>query len=118
MQYVMLIYDKEKEWEQQSDAFQNQVIEKYMQLGEYLQQEGILLASKRLRPTDTATCVKVRNGETLVSDGPFAETKEQLGGFYLLECRDLDHATAVAAMIPSAEFGTVEIRPAWIMQDD
>ncbi|MBE1298421.1 MAG: YciI family protein [Alteromonadaceae bacterium] len=117
MQYLMLIYDEEKAWDNFSEQYQGEVLDKYHQLGEYLQGEGILLGGERLQPTDTATSVRVRNGETLISDGPFAETKEQLGGFYMVECRDLDHANEVAAKIPSAEFGTIEVRPIWLMQD-
>ncbi len=76
---------------------------------------GILQAGERLRPTTDATTVRVRNGETLTSDGPFAETKEQMGGFFLVDCKDLDEAIEVAAKIPGAEHGSIEVRPIWEM---
>ena len=73
----------------------------------------LTLGGEALQLTTTATCVRVRDGETSVTDGPFAETKEALGGFYLLDCEDLEEATAWAAKIPGAKYGTVEIRPIW-----
>ena len=76
---------------------------------------GVLQGGERLRPTTDATTVRVSNGETLVSDGPFAETKEQMGGFYLIDCKDLDEAIEIAAKIPAAAFGTIEVRPIWDM---
>jgi hypothetical protein len=76
---------------------------------------GLLQAGERLRPTTDATTVRVRNGETLTSDGPFAETKEQMGGFFLVDCKDLDEAIEVAAKIPGAELGSIEVRPIWEM---
>ena len=74
-------------------------------------ERGIMEAGEALQPSTTATSVRVRDGDTLVTDGPFAETKEELGGFYLLECRDLDEAIAYAARIPGAQHGTIEVRP-------
>jgi hypothetical protein len=76
---------------------------------------GILQAGERLRPTTDATTVRVRDGETLTSDGPFAETKEQVGGFFVVDCKDLDEALEVAAKIPSAAHGSIEVRPIWEM---
>jgi hypothetical protein len=76
---------------------------------------GVLRGGERLRPTSDATTVRVSNGEVVVSDGPFAETKEQMGGFYLVECNDLDEAIACAAMIPAAKSGVIEVRPIWDM---
>jgi hypothetical protein len=76
---------------------------------------GKLVASDRLKPTSDATTVRIRGGETLVTDGPFAETKEQLGGYYLLECENIDEALAYAAKIPTAERGSIEVRPVWMM---
>ncbi|HEX6569092.1 MAG TPA: YciI family protein [Acidimicrobiales bacterium] len=75
----------------------------------------MLLGGERLRPTTDATTVQVRDGEVLVADGPFAETKEQMGGFYLVDCKDLDEAIEVASKIPGARYGTVEVRPIWEM---
>lgn len=74
---------------------------------------GMLVSRTRLRPTSTATTVRVRNGDLVIADGPFAETKEQVAGFYVLECRDLDEAIEVAAMVPAAHVGTIEVRPLW-----
>jgi hypothetical protein len=80
-----------------------------------LRQQGKLLAADRLRPTATATSVRVRDGKRLITDGPFAETKEQLGGFYMIEAADLDEAVAVAGRVPAARWGTLEVRPIWEM---
>ena len=74
---------------------------------------GVLRSGERLRPTTDATTVRVRAGEVLVADGPFAETKEQVGGYYLVDCRDLDEAIEVASKIPAAGHGTIEVRPIW-----
>jgi len=76
---------------------------------------GVLLGGERLRPSSTASTVQVRNGGVVIADGPFAETKEQIAGFYLIECADLDEAIEVAAQVPAAEYGTVEVRPIWEM---
>ena len=78
-------------------------------------ERGVLQGGERLRPTSDATTVRVRNGEILATDGPFAETKEQLAGYFLVECKDLDEAIEVAAMIPGATDGSVEVRPIWEM---
>ena len=83
----------------------------YEQLNASLAERGLLRAGAELHPADTATSVRVRNGEALLTDGPFAETKEQLGGYYLIECETLDEALEVAAAIPAAQYGTVEVRP-------
>jgi hypothetical protein len=80
-----------------------------------ISERGVLLAGERLRPTTDATTVRVRNGEVLTTDGPFAETKEQLGGYFLVDCKDLDEAIAVASKIPGASNGCVEVRPIWEM---
>jgi hypothetical protein len=72
-----------------------------------------LVSSVRLRPTNTATTVRVRDGDVVIADGPFAETKEQIGGFLLVECEDLDEAIEVAAEVPTARYGTIEVRPVW-----
>src|SRR5215213_85677 len=76
---------------------------------------GVLQGGERLRPTTDATTVRVSNGEVLVSDGPFAETKEQMGGFYLVDCKDLDEAIEIASKIPAAAHGLIEVRPIWDM---
>jgi hypothetical protein len=86
-------------------------MEAYRLAGETYQRDGVMLAGEALQPTSTATTVRVRNGKTETMDGPFAETKEQLGGFYMFDCANLDEAIKYAAMIPSAEHGSVEVRP-------
>ena len=82
---------------------------------EEMGRRGVLQGGERLRPTTDATTVRVRDGEVLTSDGPFAETKEQVGGYYVVDCKDLDEAIEVAAKIPGARVGTVEVRPIWAM---
>ena len=109
MQYLLLIYDSES---RPIDAEVEQAeIGEYIQLSKELGDSGKLLGGEALQPTSTATTVRVRDGKTMTTDGPFAETKEQLGGFYLIDADDLDHATAVAARIPGARHGCVEVRP-------
>jgi hypothetical protein len=86
-----------------------------MAFGEEMGARGVLQGGERLQPVTTATTVRVRDDEVVTSDGPFAETKEQLGGFYLVECKDLDEAIEVAARIPGARYGSIEVRPIWEM---
>jgi len=76
---------------------------------------GVLTGGERLRPTSASTTVTVRDGEVIVADGPFAETKEQIGGFFLVDCKDLDHAIEIASKVPTAAYGTIEVRPIWEM---
>jgi hypothetical protein len=78
-----------------------------------MQARGVLLGGDRLRPTASSTTVRVRAGDVVIADGPFAETKEQIAGFYLVDCADLDEAVEVAAQIPAAQYGTIEVRPVW-----
>ena len=87
----------------------------YMKFGEEMTKRGVLQGGERLHPTTDATTVQVRDGEVLTSDGPFAETKEQIGGFYLVDCKDLDEAIEIAAKIPGARVGSIEVRPIWEM---
>ena len=110
MRYVALIYtDENAVW---SDEEQQQVMSDYIAFGEEGGKAGVLTGvGEALQPTSTATTVQVRDGETLTTDGPFAETKEQLGGFYLFECDNLDQAIEWAAKIPAAMDGSVEVRP-------
>jgi hypothetical protein len=111
MQYLLLIYTDESEWEQLSDEERKPMIDEYFALTDSLQESGNYVLGAPLQPTSTATSVRVRDRETLVTDGPFAETKEQLGGFYLVEANDVDEAIGFAARIPGARYGTVEVRP-------
>lgn len=111
MKYLLLIYSNEAIWEAKSPAEIGAVFAEYGRLSADLRAAGKLLAGEPLEPTATASTVRVRDGKTLVTDGPFAETREQLGGFYLVEAENLDDALAIAARIPSAREGSIEVRP-------
>jgi len=111
MKYMLLICDEEKAWDKLSEAERKQMYGEYGQFTQQIKSSGHHLASAQLQPTSTATSVRVRDGKRLVTDGPFAETREQLGGYYLIDARDLDDAIAIAGRIPSARLGTIEIRP-------
>jgi hypothetical protein len=113
MRYMLLIYTTEAEWEAKSPGEKEAVMREHGILDEELVKAGKYKGCDALQPTRTATTVRVREGNTLVSDGPYAETKEQLGGFYLVEARDLDDAIAIAARIPPARWGSIEVRPVW-----
>jgi hypothetical protein len=111
MKYLCLIYDEEKKLggmsKTESDAFMGE----YFAFTEGIRKSGHYVAGEALQPVQTATSVRVRNGKVSTTDGPFAETKEQLGGFYMIEARDLNDAIQIASKIPSARLGTVEVRP-------
>jgi hypothetical protein len=111
MKYLLLIYDEEQVWGKMNADEQQQMISEYRQYGQELKSSGRFVAGHQLQPISTATSVRVRGGKRLVTDGPFAETREQLGGFYMIEAADLDEAIAAAAKIPSARMGTIEVRP-------
>jgi hypothetical protein len=111
MKYLCLIYENEKNWESLPPAESEAIMNEYFSFTGDIQKNGKYVAGEALQPTATATTVRVRNGKVSTTDGPFAETKEQLGGFYLIEAKDLNDAIQVAARIPSARFGSVEVRP-------
>lgn len=111
MQYLMLIYEDEALAEARDEAAMGELVGAYREFTEAVQKTGHMLGGDALQPIATATSVRVRDGKTLLTDGPFAETKEQLGGYYLIEAADLDEATAIAARIPTAATGTIEVRP-------
>ena len=115
MRYALLICTDEKEYESMGPEEGAAMLADYSRWMDEMNERGILQGGERLRPTTDSTTVRVRDGETLTSDGPFAETKEQIGGFFLVDCKDLDEALEVAAKIPSAAHGTVEVRPVWEM---
>jgi hypothetical protein len=111
MKYLLLIHDEEKRWGTLSEAERQQIMSGYRKFGEEIRASGQFLNGAQLQPTTTATSVRVRDGKPLVTDGPFAETREQLGGFYLVDAANLDEAIKLAARIPSAQTGTIEVRP-------
>lgn len=111
MRYLLLIYEAESDWAQLSDEEQGKVFAEYGEFTDVVKAGGNLLGGEALQPTQTATTVRVRDGRVTTTDGPFAETREQLGGYYLLEAKDLDEALALAARIPTARTGCVEVRP-------
>jgi hypothetical protein len=113
MRYALLICNDEKavlspEGRQERSAA-------FTAFQDEMQARGVLLGGERLRPTSSSTTVRVRDSGVVIADGPFAETKEQIAGFYLVECRDLDDAIEVASKIPGAQYGTIEVRPVWEM---
>jgi hypothetical protein len=111
MQYMCLIYDAENTWDTMPEDERNAVFNEYGAFTESIKESGNYVAGDALQPTSTATTVRIRGGETLVTDGPFAETKEQLGGYYLVEAKDVDEALKIAERIPSARYGSIEVRP-------
>jgi hypothetical protein len=114
MQYLLLIYQAELPAGAQPDPDETAAeFAAYDVFTRETRDRGQFIAGEALEPTPTATSVRVQDGRTVVTDGPFAETKEALGGFYLLECKDLDEAIEMAAKIPAAKRGTIEVRPIW-----
>jgi hypothetical protein len=116
LQYMCLIYDDETTWQTMPEAERNGIMGEYMGFTESIRGSGNMVAGDALQPTSTATTVRVRNGETLTTDGPFAETKEQLGGYYVIEAKDADEALAIAARIPGARHGSIEVRPVMVFE--
>jgi hypothetical protein len=111
MQYLLMIYQNEAEYGKIDAATGKKMMEEYGAFTQSIVQSGNFKAGDALQPTTTATTVRVRDGKTLTTDGPFAETREQLGGYYLVEAKDLDAAVAIAARIPGAKTGSIEVRP-------
>ncbi len=112
MQYLLLIYQNEAELAAaRGTASFGEMMQAYKDFTQDIIRGGQFKAGDALHPTTSATTVRVRDGKILTTDGPFAETREQLGGYYLIEAKDIDEATAIAARIPSAKFGSIEVRP-------
>jgi hypothetical protein len=111
MQYVLLIYGSEERWEEASEEERHDVFQRYVAFTQALRDRGALVGGEPLQSTATATTVRVRSDETLTTDGPFAETKEQLGGFYIIDVDTIDEAIEWAGQIPAAEVGSIEVRP-------
>ena len=110
MRFMLLIYENEQAWNSRTESEHQEIYGEYRQLIEKLQSEGKYVTGNQLQPATTANTLRVRDGKPLVIDGPFAETREQLGGFFLIEVNDLNEAREIAAQIPSARTGTIEVR--------
>ena len=116
MQYLLLINDDERHWETMPEAERNAIYAEYGRYTEELAASGALVGANQLQPSGTATTVHVEDGETIATDGPFAETKEVLGGYYLIDVETLDDAIEWAAKLPSARYGHIEVRPVVMRQ--
>ncbi|HUH05213.1 MAG TPA: YciI family protein [Kofleriaceae bacterium] len=116
MQYLCLIYENESIPKAMSESEQQQYFGEYFSFTNEVKEKGLFVGGEALQPVATATTVRVREGKVITTDGPFAETKEQLGGYYLLDCKDLDEAIAAAAKIPGARFGSIEVRPLMVFE--
>jgi hypothetical protein len=117
MKYLCTLYDDETQWADATPEQAGALMQAYDAFGREVHEAGAFVAGEGLEPTSAATTVRVRDGERILSDGPFAETKEQLGGFYLLECDSLDEAIEWAGKIPAASSGSVEVRPVMNYED-
>ncbi|HWP11654.1 MAG TPA: YciI family protein [Ramlibacter sp.] len=115
MQYILLIYGNEAAMQSATESQIAQMRDAYGAYSEALKKAGVMLGGERLKPAASATTVRVANGKTEVLNGPYADTKEQLGGFYLIDAPDLDAALSWAARCPGASSGTLEVRPIWPM---
>ncbi len=115
MQYLLTLYSDESAWPKMTEEQRKQGYAAYMAYSEALKEAGALKGSGRLQPTSTATTVRTLNGKSQVLDGPYAETKEQLGGYFLIDVGDLDAALSWAARCPGSQHGVVEVRPIWAM---
>ena len=115
MQYLLLLYANENAWDGLTPAEQEGGVAAYFAYSEALTEAGAIIGSNRLQPSASATRVQVENGKSRVLDGPYADSKEQLGGYYLIEAPDLDAAISWAARCPGAHHGIVEVRPVWDM---
>jgi hypothetical protein len=111
VQYMLLIHDDERLWQSLSEVELGQLYQAYGAVTEEMRAAGAFVAGDQLQPTTAATTVRERDGERLITDGPFAETKEQLGGYYLIEAESLDEAIEWAGKLPSVKYGSIEVRP-------
>jgi hypothetical protein len=118
MKYLCLIYDTEKSRATMSEEDGRRIMGEYFAFTDDIRKSGHMIAGDSLMPTSTATTVRIRNGKLGTTDGPFAETKEQLGGYYLIEAKDLNEAIQVAARIPGAKTGSIEVRPIEVFDKD
>jgi len=113
MRYALLVCDDETAV--LSPEAREDRVARFTAFQDEMAARGVLMGRERLRPTSSSTTVRVRDGDLVIADGPFAETKEQIAGFFLVNCRDLDEAVEVASKIPAAEYGMIEVRPVWEM---
>jgi len=111
MKYMLLIYQDEQVWNGRTEPQRQQIYEEYRQLIEELKSKGKYLAGDQLQPAITASTVRVRDGKQMITDGPFAETREQIGGFFMIDANDLAEAISIAGRIPSVREGAIEVRP-------
>ena len=118
MQYLLLIYNNEKAWADMSEEQQGKAFQGYMDFTDGIKKSGNYIGGEALQPIATATTVRRKAGKTVTTDGPFAETKEQLGGYYLIEADSLDEAIGWAAKIPGARHGSIEVRPVMVFEGD
>jgi len=115
VQYLLMICGEEAGNELSAGSDEVAIMEEYGKFAAEMGERGILRGGERLQSVADATTVRVRDGEVLTTDGPFAETKEQIGGYFVVDCKDLDEVIEVAAKIPGARYGSVEVRPIWAM---
>ncbi len=115
MKYMLLIYSNEKQMRDQPQAENEKSLAAYGAYAQAMQKAGVMVGGDRLRPTDASTTVKVANGKTQVLNGPYAESREQLGGYFIVDVPDIDAAVSWASRCPGASHGTVEVRPTWAM---
>ena len=113
MKYLCLIYSDENQWQKLPKAETDKMMGEFFNFTDSIKASGHYLGSNRLQPTPAATTVRIRDGKLSTTDGPFAETREQLGGYYLVEAADLNDAIRIASKIPTARFGSIEVRPVW-----
>jgi hypothetical protein len=111
MKYMLLVHHDEEAFSKRSQSERESMMGESVKLANQLHKDGKYLGAAPLHPTAETTCVRVREGKPLVTDGPFAETREQIGGYFLVDCRDREEALEIAARIPGARIGTVEVRP-------
>ena len=114
MQYLLLVYENEAEANKLEARISGEMTKQYGAFTQAIIQSGNFKAGDRLQPVSTATTVRVRDGKTMITDGPFAETREQLSGYYLIEAKDIDTALEIAARMPGARHGSIEVRPIWV----
>jgi hypothetical protein len=115
MRYMLLIYSREAAWDALSESEKGKIFQEYNAFTDSIRKSGHLVAGDPLHPTSTAATVRKSNGKAVKTDGPFAETREQLGGYYIVEAKNPDEAAAIAGRVPGARYGSIEVRPVMAM---